>query len=211
LRTPRPFSLKGAISGTDSGCFGSDRWQARLPRLCFGGFLSVAVAVPNVASDFARREDKSMQITSSAFQHDSEIPRQYTCDGADRSPPLSWSDLPAGTETLVLIVDDPDAPDPEAPKMTWVHWVLLNLPAATSRLPEGITALPAGTIRGLNDWKQTGYRGPCPPIGRHRYFHKLYALDKRLNLRGSPTKSDVMQAMQGHVLGEAVLMGTYQR
>jgi Raf kinase inhibitor-like YbhB/YbcL family protein len=152
-----------------------------------------------------------MQITSRAFQHDGEIPRQYTCDGADRSPPLTWSDLPAGAETLVLIVDDPDAPDPQAPQMTWVHWVLVNLPAATTRLPEGITALPAGTISGLNDWKQKGYRGPCPPIGRHRYFHKLYALDTRLDLKGSPTKSDVMQAMQGHVLAEALLMGTYQR
>jgi Raf kinase inhibitor-like YbhB/YbcL family protein len=202
---------KGAALGTDGGYFGRDQWRARLRRLCVSGLLSVMVAVPTIASDSGRREEKSMQITSSAFQPGGEIPTQYTCDGADRSPPLSWSDLPAGTETLVLIVDDPDAPDPQAPKMTWVHWVLLNLPAATNRLPEGITALPAGTISGLNDWKQTGYRGPCPPIGRHRYFHKLYALDNRLNLRGSPTKSDVVQAMQGHVLAEAVLMGTYQR
>ena len=111
--------------------------------------------------------------------HQGEIPRKYTCDGEDLSPPLSWSGLPAGTKSLALIVDDPDAPDPKAPKMVYVHWVLYNIPADAAGLAEAIRAadLPRGTLEGLNDWGRTGYGGPCPPIGRHRYFHKLYALD----------------------------------
>jgi Raf kinase inhibitor-like YbhB/YbcL family protein len=112
-----------------------------------------------------------------------------------------------------LIVDDPDAPDPQAPKMTWVHWVLYNIPPAASGLAEGITAaaLPPGTEPGLNDWRRTGYGGPCPPIGRHRYFHKLYALDTRLTGLNQPTKAQVEAAMQGHLLAQAVLIGTYQK
>ena len=153
----------------------------------------------------------SLRIRSEAFEPDGEIPERYTCDGADRSPPLSWSDLPAGTKSLVLIVDDPDAPDPAAPTRTWVHWVLINLPPTISGLPEAASPLPSGTLNGLNDWQRTGYGGPCPPIGRHRYCFKLYALDDRLALRGRPTKADVEQAMRGLVLAEAVLIGTYQR
>ena len=153
----------------------------------------------------------SLQIRSEAFEPDGEIPARYTCDSVDRSPPLSWSDLPAGTESLVLIVDDPDAPDPAAPARTWVHWVLINLPPSISGLSEAASPLPSGALSGLNDWQRTGYGGPCPPIGRHRYFFKLYALDARLALRGRPTKADVEQAMRGHVLAEAVLMGTYRR
>jgi len=152
----------------------------------------------------------ALQIASNAFVHEGEIPRRFTCDGTDISPELSWSDVPDGSKSLVLIVDDPDAPDPAAPQMTWVHWVLFNLPAGSSGLGEAVSELPAGTGEGLNDWKRTGYGGPCPPIGRHRYFHKLYALDTRLELAGTPTKTDVEAAMQGHVLAEAVLMGTYQ-
>lgn len=152
-------------------------------------------------------------IDSPAFPPDGPIPAVYTCEGRDRSPPLHWQDAPAGTKSLVLIVDDPDAPDPKAPKMTWVHWVLANLPADSKGLPEGVAAaqLPKGTVEGLNDWKRTGYGGPCPPIGRHRYFHKLYALDTVLpNLR-QPTKAQVEKAMQGHVLAHTELVGTYQK
>ncbi len=154
-----------------------------------------------------------MIIQSPAFAHDGEIPRKYTCDGEDVSPPLSWSAIPQGTKSLVLIVDDPDAPDPRAPKMTWVHWVLYNLPPEATGLPEGVepTALPPGTMQGLNDWKRTGYGGPCPPIGRHRYFHKLYALNTVLPDLGTPTKTQVEAAMRGHVLAQAELIGTYQR
>jgi Raf kinase inhibitor-like YbhB/YbcL family protein len=123
------------------------------------------------------------------------------------------SGVPAGAKSLVLIVDDPDAPDPAAPRMTWVHWVLYNLPTGTAELPQGIApgALPTGTLEGLNDWKRTGYGGPCPPIGRHRYFFKLYALDKVLPDLRWPTKPMLERAMQGHVLGQATLIGTYQK
>lgn len=154
-----------------------------------------------------------LTITSPAFEHNGEIPRRYTCDGEDVSPRLDWSNAPEATRSLVLIVDDPDAPDPAAPRMTWVHWVLYNIPTDASSLPEQVAAedLPAGTREGLNDWKRTGYGGPCPPIGTHRYFHKLYALDIVLPDLGKATKPEVEQAMQGHILGSTELVGTYRR
>ena len=155
----------------------------------------------------------ALTLKSSAFAHNGAIPRRYTCRGADESPPLEWSGLPAGTKSVALIVDDPDAPDPAAPKMTWVHWVLYNLPPAATGLGEAVKpdALPSGTREGLNDWKRTGYGGPCPPIGRHRYFHKLYALDTVLPDLKHPTKAALEKAMQGHILGHAELIGTYQK
>ena len=154
----------------------------------------------------------SMTITSTAFAPAGEIPELYTCEGRDISPALAWSGVPPGAKSLALIVDDPDAPDPRAPKMTWVHWILYNMPPATTGLPEAVRpeALPAGTGQGINDWKRTGYGGPCPPIGRHRYYHKLYALDAMLRL-DRPTKKQLEAAMQGHVLASAELMGTYQK
>ncbi len=129
-----------------------------------------------------RRAMMSLTITSPAFSHDGSIPAVYTCDGEDISPELNWSDIPGNAKSLVLIVDDPDAPDPAAPKMTWVHWVLYNIPTTAAGLAERIneSELPEGTLQGLNDWKRPGYGGPCPPTGRHRYFHKLYALDTLL-------------------------------
>jgi hypothetical protein len=155
----------------------------------------------------------SLILTSLAFAHLGMVPAQYTCEGADASPPLAWSGLPTGTKSLALIIDDPDAPDPAAPKMTWVHWVLYNIPPAASDLPEAVKTvqLPAGTKEGTNDWKRTGYGGPCPPIGRHRYFHKLYALDVVLPDLKHPTKIQLEKAMAGHILGQAELMGTYQK
>jgi Raf kinase inhibitor-like YbhB/YbcL family protein len=155
----------------------------------------------------------ALEITSSKFTHQGEIPRQYTCEGSDVSPPLSWSGVPDGTKSLALIVDDPDAPDPAAPKMTWVHWVLYNIPPDATGLPEavGSGSVPAGTLEGKNDWGRTGYGGPCPPIGRHRYFHKLYALDTVLSDLGKPTKAELEKAMEGHTLGKAELIGTYQK
>jgi Raf kinase inhibitor-like YbhB/YbcL family protein len=150
-----------------------------------------------------------MQIESSAFAPNHAIPAQYTCQGADISPPLQWSAVPAHTKTLALIVDDPDAPDPRAPKMTWVHWVVFNLPADTRSLPEAVHALPEGASHGVNDWKKTS-AGPCPPIGKHRYHFKLYALDTTLELT-CPTKTQLEAAMQGHVLAQAELVGTYQK
>jgi Raf kinase inhibitor-like YbhB/YbcL family protein len=153
----------------------------------------------------------SLILTSLAFAHMAAIPPKYTCQGADVSPPLSWSGVPAGAKSLALIVDDPDAPDPAAPKMTWVHWVLYNIPPTTSGLPEAVKTLPPGTLEGLNDWQRTGYGGPCPPIGRHRYFHKLYALDIVLPDLKHPTKAQLEKAMAGHVLAEAQLIGTYEK
>ncbi len=154
-----------------------------------------------------------MKLESPAFSHHGDIPKQFTCEGSDISPALTWSDLPSGTKSLALIVDDPDAPDPNAPKMTWVHWVLYNLPAETKELPEGSKAgnIPAGAKQGLNDWKKTGYGGPCPPIGQHRYFHKLYALDVVLPDLGEPNKLKLEQSMQGHILAKAELVGVYQQ
>ena len=155
----------------------------------------------------------AFEITSTSFAHRGEIPRKYTCEGTDVSPPLAWSAIPDGTKSLALIVDDPDAPDPAAPKMTWVHWVLYNIPPKTTGFPETVASrgLAAGTLEGKNDWRRTGYGGPCPPIGRHRYFHKLYALDTVLPNLGEPTKADLEKAMKGHVLGRAELIGTYQK
>ena len=150
-----------------------------------------------------------LTIASSAFEPNGEIPTQFTCEGPDESVPLQFAGAPPGTKSLALIVDDPDAPDPAAPKMVWVHWVLYNLPPDTTELPAAMTSLPPGTLEGLNDWKRTGYGGPCPPIGRHRYFHKLYALDAVLPDLGEPTKDELLAAMEGHVLAEAELMGTY--
>jgi Raf kinase inhibitor-like YbhB/YbcL family protein len=155
----------------------------------------------------------ALSLTSSSFKHQGEIPTKFTCEGQDISPQLSWSGVPDGAKSLVLIEDDPDAPDPKAPKMTWVHWVLYDISPSATGLPEAVKSadLPKGTREGLNDWKRTGYGGPCPPIGRHRYFHKLYALDTVLGDLGTPTKADVEKAMQGHILAQTELMGTYQK
>jgi len=155
----------------------------------------------------------ALELSSTAFGSGAAIPSRYSCEGNDVSPPLQWQGIPAGAKSLVLIVDDPDAPDPRAPKMTWVHWVLANLTVDSGGLPEGIASadLPTGTVEGLNDWKRTGYGGPCPPIGRHRYFHKLYALDTVLGGLKHPTKAQVEAAMKGHVLAHAELVGTYEK
>jgi Raf kinase inhibitor-like YbhB/YbcL family protein len=154
-----------------------------------------------------------LTLTSHAFAEGSPIPVQYTCEGSNISPQLQWEGVPDKAKSLVLIVDDPDAPDPRAPKMTWVHWVLYNLPPETRELPEAVSPakLPANTGEGVNDWKRTGYGGPCPPIGRHRYFHKLYALDNLLEGINNPTKTEVERAMAGHIIEQAVLMGTYMK
>jgi Raf kinase inhibitor-like YbhB/YbcL family protein len=155
----------------------------------------------------------SLTLTSTAFQHQGEIPSRFTCEGEDDSPALAWSGVPAAARSLALIVDDPDAPDPKAPKMTWVHWVLYNLPPTSAGLPEKVAAggLPPGTREGLNDWKRTGWGGPCPPVGRHRYFFKLYALDIELPDLRQPAKGRLEEAMQGHVLAQTELIGTYEK
>jgi len=151
-----------------------------------------------------------MHLMSNAFAHGEEIPRQHTLDGANVSPRLAWQEVPPGTQSLALVVDDPDAPDPEAPRsQPWVHWVLVDLPPTVSALPEGVTRLPGGKV-GLNDWHHTSWDGPSPPVGKHRYRFKLYALDRVLGL-DHPNKAQLEAAMQDHILAEAQLIGTYQK
>lgn len=154
-----------------------------------------------------------LSIFSPAFADHAPIPVRYTCDGENISPPLGWSGVPPRTTSFALIVDDPDAPDPAAPKRTFVHWVLYDIPGSVRELEEGATreTLPDGTREGKNDAGRTGYTGPCPPIGRHRYFFKLYALDTLFGDLGAPTKAELVRAMDGHVLERAELVGTYQR
>jgi Raf kinase inhibitor-like YbhB/YbcL family protein len=155
----------------------------------------------------------ALTLTSPSFKPMGPIPARHTCDGDDISPALAWTNAPGGTQSFVLIVDDPDAPDPAAPKRTYVHWVLYDIPSTVSTLAEGVKTadLREGMRDGSNDWKRTGYGGPCPPIGRHRYFFKLYALDRKLGNMGAATKADVQQMMANHVLETAELVGTYER
>jgi Raf kinase inhibitor-like YbhB/YbcL family protein len=154
---------------------------------------------------------QAMKLISSNFDNHGLIPKKFTCDGKDISPALAWSDAPEETKSFALIVDDPDAPDPANPRMTWVHWVLYNIPPEVNSLPEGVITsnLPIGTLEGLNDWKKTGYGGPCPPIGKHRYFHKLFALDTVLPDLKQPTTAKLGKAMEGHVILRAELVGLY--
>jgi Raf kinase inhibitor-like YbhB/YbcL family protein len=156
---------------------------------------------------------RPFSLMSPAFEGMGAIPPRHTCEGGDESPPLAWHGAPAGTKCFALIVDDPDAPDPAAPRMVYVHWVAYNLPADLDHLAADAArgAMPAGAREGLNDWQRPGYGGPCPPIGRHRYFHKLYALDTVLPELHSPTKEQLEQAMRGHVLATAELIGTYEK
>ncbi len=172
--------------------------------------LAAAVALGEACEG---RAAMGFELTSPSFSAKGDIPRRHTCEGEDVSPELRWSGVPEGAKSLVLIVDDPDAPDPAAPRMTWVHWVLYDTPPDATGLPEGVAAaeLPPGTKQGRNDWKRTGYGGPCPPVGRHRYFHKLYALGERLGDLGEPTKAALERAMQGKVLAQAELVGTYEK
>ncbi|MDN5849785.1 MAG: YbhB/YbcL family Raf kinase inhibitor-like protein [Nitrococcus sp.] len=152
-----------------------------------------------------------LQLRSEAFAHGSAIPARYTCAGSDISPPLAWSVVPEGTQSLALIVSDPDAPDPNAPRLTWYHWVLYAIPTKLSGLPEDVDLqhVSAAIRTGVNSWGRADYGGPCPPIGRHRYFFRLYALDQRLDLQGQPSATALRKAMKGHIIAETVLMGTY--
>ena len=187
---------------------------SRVGRMLVAAISLTMLAQPQGIGQTPTVEKKAMSLalTSSAFPAKGAIPTRHTCDGKDFSPPLAWRDLPVGTKAVALIVDDPDAPDPAAPTMTWVHWVLYNIPPNATQLPEAVksAALPAGTREGMNDFGRTAYGGPCPPIGRHRYFFKLYALDAVLPDLKQPIKAALERAMQGHVLAQATLVGTYQ-
>lgn len=154
-------------------------------------------------------QTSDLRISSTAFQNGGTIPRPYTCDGNDASPPLAWTGVPAEAKSLALIVDDPDAP-----VGTWIHWVVFNIPADVVSMPEQVPQGPTlanGAQQGVNSWNRSGYGGPCPPRGQHRYFFKLYALDVSLNPRGSMSKAQLLGAMRGHVLAEAQIIGTYSR
>jgi hypothetical protein len=171
-------------------------------------------ALASVLGASAQEGAATWKLSSAAFAAGGSIPSRHTCDGEDISPPLAWGDPPTGIRSFALVVDDPDAPDPKAPRVRWVHWVVYDLPAATRSLPEAVRSgseLPAGARMGSNDWKKAAWGGPCPPIGRHRYVFTLYALDVALGARGALTKHALEAAMQGHVLAQAELVGTYER
>ena len=153
----------------------------------------------------------AFQLKSPAFQDHAIIPERFTCEGDNISPPLEWKNPPKGAKTLALIVEDPDAPNPLAPKKTWDHWVLYNLPVEFKKIEEDYADVPKGSLQGLNSWKKIGYGGPCPPVGQHRYFFRLFALDTCLDNLKKPDKTKLQKAMKGHVLAEATLMGVYQR
>ncbi len=173
----------------------------------------ILIAMFSMVAPATGQEEKKMELQSPDFGNNERIGKEFTCDGKDISPALQWSGAPDETRSFALIVDDPDAPDPANPRMTWVHWVLYNIPPTADSLPQAATGqdLPEGTMQGLNDWKKTGYGGPCPPIGEHRYFFKLYALDTELSGLGKPTKAKLENAMKGHVLAKAELIGLYRR
>ncbi len=153
------------------------------------------------------------QITSPRFKDGDPIPIAYTCEGEDAPPPLHWQGEPPGTRSFALVVEDPDAPDPKHPQRTWVHWVLYNLPPNIHDVPETMLpdSVPPSARQGLNDWKRQGYGGPCPPIGRHRYFYRLYALDTVLPDMGAITRDQLEHAMAGHILAQTELIGTYEK
>lgn len=183
-------------------------WNVAYNR-CMRRFLSF-LALVVLAGVVPYAYGAPFQLASSAFGPRESIPPRYTCDGADISPPLRWSGAPPGTRNFALIITDPDAPDPKHPLMTWIHWVVYNLPASTHELRPGKSLhLPAGTASGLNSWGKRGYGGPCPPIGRHRYVFRLYALDTHLGFDHPPSRAILLQAMHGHILAAARLTGLY--
>jgi Raf kinase inhibitor-like YbhB/YbcL family protein len=219
-RMPRRIEIRPRAGPARSGAGRVDVLERRFVRRrlegrAFALGLAALLASAAAAAEGDRKGSPSAAfiLESPSFSHQGQIPTRFTCEGADLSPALSWSGVPDGTRSLALIVDDPDAPDPRAPKVRWVHWVLYNLPPAPAGLPEGVAEemLPEGARPGLNDWKRTGYGGPCPPIGRHRYFFDLYALDAVLPDLEEPTRAELERAMEGHVLGVAELIGTYQK
>lgn len=185
-----------------------------LKRRATGALLAVAIALLSSMPTAAASNGEAMGflLSSPAFSHLGPIPARYACEGENISPPLTWGNIPAGTKSLALVVDDPDAPDPAAPRRTWVHWLVYNIPPDMPGLDAGVGNRPLahGMMEGIGNSGRKGYSGPCPPIGTHRYFHKLYALDVPLGGLQSPDKAELEAAMKGHVLGEAILIGTYR-
>jgi Raf kinase inhibitor-like YbhB/YbcL family protein len=178
-----------------------------------GAIAVVATALVVVTNCVAGTDTDTIAMTSPAFVHGGDIPSRFTCDGDDISPELAWKDVPANAKSIALILDDPDVPDPANPKRTWVHWVLYNIPPAAGGLAQAMTPekLPPGALSGLNDWKRIEYGGPCPPIGRHRYFFKLYALTEVLSGLERPTAAELENAMRGKIVAVTELVGRYER
>jgi Raf kinase inhibitor-like YbhB/YbcL family protein len=181
----------------------------RIARMVFVITISLALLTVVGLLPVGNQRVLAFELKSTAFKAGEMIPSQYTCEGQDVSPPLTWTGAPKATRSFALINDDPDAP-----LMTWVHWVYYDIPASAIALPEAISPAekpaPGGT-HGKNSFRKLGYGGPCPPWGTHRYFFKLYALDTMLNLSPGASKKDVLKAMEGHILGQAELMGTYKK
>lgn len=175
--------------------------------------LVVAAAFVVATNCAAGTDTDNVRMTSPAFVHGGDIPLRFTCDGDDVSPEVAWKDVPANAKSIALIFDDPDVPDPANPKRTWVHWVLYNIPPSVGGLAEAMTPdrLPTGTLSGLNDWKRVEYGGPCPPIGKHRYFFKLYALTEVLSGLERPTAAELEEAMRGKIVAVTELVGRYER
>ena len=204
-----------AYGGADAGVGSAIAASGATALLALGVLWTTNVMTrARVPADSETRSNAmSLTITSSAFQRGGPIPVRYTCEGQDVSPPLAWSGVPANTKSLALIVDDPDAPDPAKPQRVYVHWVVYCIPASATLLRENASksGMPKGAVQGKNDWGKAEYGGPCPPIGRHRYFFKLYALDTEITGLAAATKADIEKAMNGHVIESAELMGTYQK
>jgi Raf kinase inhibitor-like YbhB/YbcL family protein len=182
---------------------------AVLTLLLFGCASRPQPAAQQPGSDKPKTDKTEIRLISSAFKEGQPIPRQYTCDGANVSPPLEWSGVPANARTIAIIADDPDAPGG-----TWVHWVLYNLPAGNIGLVENLPAtekLVAGGFQGTTDFGKIGYGGPCPPSGEHRYFFRIYALDGELPLKAGAKKAEVEKAMESHIIAQGQLVGTYRR
>jgi Raf kinase inhibitor-like YbhB/YbcL family protein len=207
-RSILPFLLVNFLVFVVSGC-GPGRPATVAPEAPTATSAPPAQTVTPSAPPDEGGQTMPFELTSTAFGPGEPIPRRYTCDGEDLSPPLAWGDPPQGTQSFALIADDPDAP-----VGTWVHWVLYDLPAGTRGLPEEVPPdadLPDGSRHGKNSWRRLGYGGPCPPSGTHRYFFKLYALDTTLALNAGANKEQLLRAMEGHILAQAELMGVYSR
>ncbi len=178
------------------------------------GLSAMALAsAPTPGADASPAAPSTLMLTSAAFANADRLPTRFTCDGAGVSPPLAWHGVPAGTRSLALLVTDPDAPDPATPQRTWTHWIVYDLPVSATGLPEGVAsaALPPGTRLGRNDWGKTAFGGACPPVGRHRYIHTLYALDVMPGDLHAPDRTALEAAMHGHVLAQARLIAYYSR
>jgi hypothetical protein len=221
MKNPAPATSKRGVPGSEPNVPSTDQKECAMRYENKGRKLTMlmmtaallALCVKGPAKAAEKGKQMSFTLTSSEFRNMESIPAKFTCEGENISPPLSWAHLPGGTKSLVLIMDDPDAPDPAAPKITWIHWVLYNIPPSMNGLEEGAgnRAVGNGILEGVGSRNKSGYGGPCPPVGTHRYFHKLYALDTVLPALHSPSKAELERAMKGHVLGEAVLIGTYRK